>query len=114
VLDIDGPAGRDALAALERAHGPLLATLLAYTARGEHRYFSVGAQSIACSSGRLGSGLDVRGRGGYLAALAVLAVADLVMAADDLDVGLGHRSFGLRSRTAKVRAPRGGPRSLRW
>ena len=34
-----------------------------------------------------------------LAALAALAVADLVMAAD-LDVRLGDRSFGLHSRTA--------------
>jgi hypothetical protein len=37
-----------------------------------------------------------------LAELAALAVADLVMAAGDLDVRLGHRSFGLHSSTGRV------------
>jgi hypothetical protein len=37
-----------------------------------------------------------------LATVAALAVADLVMAADDRDVCLGLRSFGLHSRTGRV------------
>jgi hypothetical protein len=65
VLDIDGPAGRDALAALERTHGPLPATLLAHTAHGEHRYFAADKHTVGCSAAQLGPGLDVRGRGGY-------------------------------------------------
>ncbi len=65
VLDIDGPAGRGALAALERTHGPLPATLLAHTAQGEHHYFTADKHTVGCSAAQLGPGLDVRGRGGY-------------------------------------------------
>jgi hypothetical protein len=36
--------------------------------RGAHLYFHAGAQRIANSVGRLGGGLDVRGRGGYVVA----------------------------------------------
>src|SRR5439155_31800 len=64
VLDIDGPAGHAALASLESAHEPLPGTLTAATARGEHRYYTASAQ-IGCPAGRLGRGIDVRGRGGY-------------------------------------------------
>jgi hypothetical protein len=65
VVDIDGPAGRAALSALERAHAPLPVTLTATTGRGAHLYFDAGQQRIASSAGRLGDGLDVRGHGGY-------------------------------------------------
>ena len=68
VIDVDGPDGPDgraALAALERDHEPLPATLRARTHQGEHLYFTAPDDTIACSVGRLGRGLDVRGRGGY-------------------------------------------------
>jgi len=65
IVDVDGPAGRAALTALERAHAPLPVTLTAATGRGAHLYFDAGQQRIASSAGRLGDGLDVRGHGGY-------------------------------------------------
>jgi Bifunctional DNA primase/polymerase, N-terminal len=68
VVDVDGAHGRAALAALERTHASLPRTLAAVTARGVHLYFRAGAHRIANSAGRLGAGLDVRGRGGYVAA----------------------------------------------
>jgi bifunctional DNA primase/polymerase-like protein len=66
ILDIDGDTGHAALAALERAHAPLPSTLAASTGRGAHLYFDAGERRIANSAGRLGEGLDVRGRGGYV------------------------------------------------
>jgi hypothetical protein len=68
VVDVDGTHGRQALAALQRAHGPLPPTLTALTGRGMHLYFRAGAHRIPTSAGRLGAGLDVRGRGGYVVA----------------------------------------------
>src|SRR4051794_11400080 len=65
VLDVDGPGGHAALAALERAHTPLPVTLAATTGRGQHLYFDAGQERIASSAGRLGDGLDIRGHGGY-------------------------------------------------
>src|SRR4051794_35895839 len=44
IIDIDGPAGRAALSALERAHAPLPVTLTATTRRGAHLYFDAGEQ----------------------------------------------------------------------
>jgi hypothetical protein len=68
ILDVDGAHGRATLAALERAHGPLPPTLTAVTGRGAHLYFRADAHRVANSAGRLGAGLDVRGRGGYVVA----------------------------------------------
>ena len=65
IVDVDGPTGRAALTALERAHAPLPVTLTAATGRGAHLYFNAGQLRIASSAGRLGDGLDVRGHGGY-------------------------------------------------
>jgi hypothetical protein len=68
VVDIDGTQGRQALAALQRAHRPLPPTLTALTGRGMHLYFQAGEHRIGNSAGRLGAGLDVRGRGGHVVA----------------------------------------------
>ena len=68
VVDVDDARGRAALATLEHAHRRLPPTLTAASGRGAHLYFHAGAQRIANSVGRLGGGLDVRGRGGYVVA----------------------------------------------
>jgi Bifunctional DNA primase/polymerase, N-terminal len=68
VVDVDDAHGRAALATLEHAHRPLPPTLTAASGRGGHLYFHAGAQCVANSVGRLGVGLDVRGRGGYVVA----------------------------------------------
>jgi Bifunctional DNA primase/polymerase, N-terminal len=68
VVDVDGAHGRAAFAALEQTHEPLPPTLTAASGRGAHLYFHAGARRIANSAGRLGPGLDVRGRGGYVVA----------------------------------------------
>lgn len=70
VLDVDdqhdGPA---ALARLEAEHGALPATIAASTPSGGwHLYFSwpMDGPEIRNSAGRIGTGLDVRGEGGYI------------------------------------------------
>lgn len=66
VIDVDGDAGRASLAALESANGPLPVTWRTITARGFHTWFADPAAPIGVSAGKLGSGLDVRARGGYV------------------------------------------------
>lgn len=67
VLDVDGPAGRSALAELERQHGRLPVTLTSRTGRGEHRWFKYPNHfEVRGSVGKLGNGLDIRGAGGYV------------------------------------------------
>jgi hypothetical protein len=68
VVDVDDAVGRAALATLEQDHHPLPRTLMAASGRGAHLYFHAGTQRVANSVGRLGAGLDVRGRGGYVVA----------------------------------------------
>ena len=68
VVDLDGVTGHATLAALERQHAPLPATLTALTGRGSHRYFDAGDQQLRNSTGSLGPGLDVRAHGGYVVA----------------------------------------------
>lgn len=69
VLDVDGDDGIEALRQLERAHGPLPRTASVKTPRGgAHFYFAHPGGTVPCSSGRLGTGLDVRGDGGYVIA----------------------------------------------
>ena len=70
VLDVDGEAGKDSVAALEAQHGPLPVTLVSLTGRGdggEHRWFNYPAGcEIRGNAGKLGEGLDVRATGGYV------------------------------------------------
>jgi hypothetical protein len=69
VVDVDGPEGAKSLEALEAQHGPLPPTLSASTGRGVHRYYRCPeGVSIAGSAGKLGTGVDVRGKGGYVIA----------------------------------------------
>ena len=66
VLDIDGASGKESLRKLTKKHGGLPKTVTVQTARGEHRYFSSGGRKIKNSTGRLGTGLDVKSDGGYV------------------------------------------------
>jgi Bifunctional DNA primase/polymerase, N-terminal len=68
VVDVDSDRAHGALATLERLHEPLPPTLTAASGRGAHLYFRAGEHRIANSAGRLGAGVDVRGRGGYIVA----------------------------------------------
>lgn len=70
VVDVDGPKGRDAIAALTAQHGPLPDTATVETSRGLHYFFMTPEDCrIPCSSGNgLEVGLDVRGDGGYVVA----------------------------------------------
>lgn len=66
VLDVDLPAGPDALAALEREHGLLPATLQQRTGSGGRQlFFGMPAGGVGNRAG-LCEGLDVRGEGGYV------------------------------------------------
>ncbi|WP_435656882.1 bifunctional DNA primase/polymerase [Brucella pituitosa] len=68
VLDIDPKHGGDeTLAALEATHGALPATLTAETTSGGRHYFFRHRQGVR-NRGALGSGVDVRGDGGYVIA----------------------------------------------
>ena len=99
VLDVDGPDGARSLAELEAAHEPLPATRRAQTARGEHLYFHAAGHAIASSAGRLGPGLDVRGRGGYIVA-------------PPSRHATGHRYAWTTSARRSRRCPPGSPRLL--
>ena len=69
VVDVDGPEGAKSLEALEAQHEPLAPTLSASTGRGVHRYYRCPeGVTIGNSAGKLGVGLDVRGKGGYVIA----------------------------------------------
>lgn len=69
VIDVDGPEGSQSLEALEAQHEPLPPTLSASTGRGVHRYYRCPEGiKIGNSAGKLGVGLDVRGKGGYVIA----------------------------------------------
>lgn len=66
VLDIDGVKGRKSLRLLKDKHSELPETLTVRTGRGFHLYFYA-AQTIGNSAGsKLGPGLDVRGKDGYV------------------------------------------------
>lgn len=70
VVDLDGLPGMEALADLERIHGPLPNTIsVATPSGGRHLYFSwpEGA-SIGCRVKVQGVPIDVRGAGGYVVA----------------------------------------------
>ncbi|MER8646814.1 phage/plasmid primase, P4 family [Mesorhizobium sp. M1252] len=66
VLDVDGAEGHKSLRRLEHDHGKLPRTLTVRTGRGFHLYFHA-VQAIGNSAGtKLGKGLDVRGKNGYV------------------------------------------------
>jgi DNA-binding MarR family transcriptional regulator len=69
VLDVDAKnRGIEALADLERAHAPLPRTVTVRTGGGgSHFYFSTDLP-VATSAGKLGTGLDIRGEGGFVVA----------------------------------------------
>jgi hypothetical protein len=70
VLDVDGAAGEQSLAELEERYGPLPASRVVLTGKGEHRYFRC-STSAGNSTRGLGrpSGLDLRGGArGYVCA----------------------------------------------
>ena len=66
VIDIDGPEGEATLTRLIRQFGPLPETLESKTGRGRQLFFAAGGAEIHNSAGKLGPGLDIRGRGGYV------------------------------------------------
>lgn len=71
VIDVDDKGnkrGSNALAALEREHGPLPATLTSRTPSGGRHLLLRVEQDVANSVEGLGDGLDVRGAGGYIVA----------------------------------------------
>jgi hypothetical protein len=70
VLDVDAQhGGAGSLRELERRHGELPKTARVLTGGGgQHVYFRHPGPEVRNSAGRLGSGLDVRGDGGYVVA----------------------------------------------
>jgi Bifunctional DNA primase/polymerase, N-terminal len=68
VLDVDGPAGRQALRALVAAHGLFEARWARTGGGGWHAYFAHPRATVSNSAGRVGGRLDVRGEGGYVVA----------------------------------------------
>jgi hypothetical protein len=69
VLDVDPRHGGDAtLDAIERQHGPLPVTWTARTGGGGLHYYFRSPQDIRNSAAKLGTGLDIRGTGGYVVA----------------------------------------------
>jgi bifunctional DNA primase/polymerase-like protein len=69
VLDEDGAEASAGVAALEAVHGALPRTPAQRTANGRHRLFACPPDlDIKNSSGEIGTGIDVRGTGGYIVA----------------------------------------------
>jgi hypothetical protein len=67
VIDVDGQKGSDSLDQLERELGRLPGTYTVETASGRHIYLRASEwERIRNSAGKLGAGLDVRGKGGYV------------------------------------------------
>lgn len=70
ILDVDGPMGNASLACLMETHGKLPETLIAKTGKGFHLYLRYPADAVIKNdvARKLGTGLDVRGAGGYVIA----------------------------------------------
>jgi hypothetical protein len=70
VVDLDGEPAAEAWARLAAAHGGHRATLVAATGKpgGRHVYFAAPPGGLPNSAGRLGTGIDTRGEGGYVVA----------------------------------------------
>jgi hypothetical protein len=119
VLDIDSDAGGPgSLVLLERLYGPLPRTAKARTGGGGvHVFFRYPAgETVRNSAGKLGSGLDIRGEGGYVvvppsctqSAYEWLEKAPLADAAWLLRCLREHRpQSGAVSRTADAGSPTG-------
>jgi len=66
VIDLDGAEGEQSWAALVERQGPV-ETLTSTTGRGRHLWLTAPAdRPLGNSAGRLGPGVDTRGRGGYV------------------------------------------------
>ena len=61
----DDDGGGETLARLIEAHGPLPPTLTSRTADGVHYYFDAD-RDLPNTAGKIGTGIDSRGRGGYV------------------------------------------------
>ena len=69
VLDIDGTQGAETLAQLEHEHGTLPETVEQATGNGRHLFFAYPAEvKVGNSASKIGPGVDVRGKGGYVCA----------------------------------------------
>lgn len=69
VIDVDGPEGKESLRALIKQHGELPPTVETITGRGRHLFFrSRSGELVPSSCNRLGRGIDVKGRRGYVVA----------------------------------------------
>jgi predicted P-loop ATPase len=67
VLDVDRPkGGQESLEELLRTNTPLPDTVQSLTGNGYHLFFQTGEHRISPSANSLGTGLDVRGDGGYV------------------------------------------------
>jgi hypothetical protein len=88
VLDVDGADGARSLQALEANYQRLPDTAWVSTARGRHLYFLALGLELGNSAGRAGSGLDIRGRGGFVVAPPSLHHTGWRYRWHDLDVGL--------------------------
>jgi putative DNA primase/helicase len=69
VVDVDGAEGEHVLAEFEREHGALPETAMVITGKGRHLYFLYkSSDGPAIKNIANGSGLDIRGEGGYVVA----------------------------------------------
>jgi len=67
VIDVDC-GGSETIDRLIAEHGPLPQTLTVETAAGRHLYFAT-TLDLPTTAGKIGPGIDTRGRGGYVLAL---------------------------------------------
>lgn len=69
VIDVDGPEGEASLRALIGHYGALPPTVETITSRGRHLFFRArSGEPVGSSNGKLGRGIDVKGRRGYVVA----------------------------------------------
>jgi len=69
VLDVDGEKGENALKQLEAEFGQLPPTVESITGGGgRHLFFELPGTTVRNSTSKIGSGIDIRGEGGYVVA----------------------------------------------
>jgi hypothetical protein len=66
VVDVDGLDAEVELRKLEAEHGEIPPSVEVITARGRHIYFKALEVPVRNSAGKIASGIDVRGDGGYV------------------------------------------------